>query len=134
MSEAQHLVDDAIFGFAPDKNEIDKVLFDGIVVQEEVPTSRAHYGSDSSLLSPPNKSGALILSAQTDFEHLYWDGDDNDEENGTESGSDHDSDYNVGGKMGFQTNIDDFLKKFDSFVDNEHLPINAHEFVLILGE
>ena len=23
--------------------------------------------------------------------------------------------------MGFQTNIDDFLKKLDSFVDNEHV-------------
>ena len=41
-----------------------------------------------------------------------------------EDDSDYDQDddfYQAGGKRGFQTNIDDFLMKFGSFVDNPNM-------------
>ena len=107
--EAVHPAEEAVWSFAPDKDRVDKILYDGIVDEEEIRTQlpRATRGGTALAGLGDTEQFKELLNQQDDAEYL-----------GTES-SESDSQYNVGGMRGFGTNIDDFLRKFGTVVDTE---------------
>ena len=103
-----HPAEDALHDFNPDKDKIDRILFNGIVDND----------NDFSLSRTGRRSGKRIGSYSE--REIEVEIDDGEEFAGTDSDNDADSDhYNVGGKRGFHTNIDDFLRKFGSYVGSE---------------
>jgi len=101
-----HPAEDALFSFQPQADRIDKVLFDGIVDDDQV--IRANMGS------MPHLTGNVEGLGEDEFHELI----DEDDYASIDS-SEADASYNIGGRQGFQTNIDDFLLKFGSFADSE---------------
>lgn len=109
--EIVHPAEDALVNFQPDKNRVDKVLYDGIV--DDLPPTKASVAPRFTTRAGPGPDDFRELLAANDDE-LLDDGSDGDS---SDEYGEEDEDYTTGGKRGFQTNIDDFLMAFGATLD-----------------
>ena len=105
--ESIHPAEDALINFQPEKNRIDKVLYDGIV--DDLPNIKGTMARRFTTRAGAGPDEFRELLAEGDQDLLDHEGNSSSDENEEE-----DEHYKVGGKRGFQTNIDDFLMAFDS--------------------
>ena len=87
IADRLHPAEEALLDFKPDENEIDGKLYEGIVEIDEQAVRERRSGEDS---------------------------ENGDQSSGESDDSSEDEGFEIGGRRGFNTNMDDFLKNFGS--------------------